>query len=96
MSTFNAAGARLFGGLTGSNLPDQVQDFTRKLGIILDGELRSAPAIWGTVSERVHITGNFTHEEVQDLANLLNAGALPTAIRKVEQRVVDVETQPSQ
>jgi preprotein translocase subunit SecD len=32
---------------------------------------------------------------VQDIVDLLNAGSLPAAIRKVEQRMVDVAQQPS-
>ncbi len=79
---FNSAGGRLFGGLTGNNLPDEVQDFTRKLGIILDGFLYSAPAIQSTIHERGEITGDFTQEEVEDLVGVLNAGALPTALSK--------------
>ncbi len=77
---FNSAGGQLFGGLTGNNLPDKVQDFTRKLGIILDGYLYSAPSIQSAIFDRGEITGSFTKEEVQDLVNVLNAGSLPTAL----------------
>ena len=41
--SFNSVGAQKFGGLTSHNLPDEVQGFRRKLGIILDGELYIAP-----------------------------------------------------
>lgn len=81
---FNKEGGKLFGGLTGNNLPDKAQDFYRKLGIILNGKLYSAPRIMGTVYDRGQITGSFTKQEVQDLVDVLNAGALPVAIRKVE------------
>jgi len=93
--TFNEAGARLLAGLTASNLPDQHSGFSRKLGIIIDGKLHSAPRIMSTVSKEARISGRFTQEEVQDLVDLLNAGPLPTAIRKIEQRVVNIEKQPS-
>jgi SecD/SecF fusion protein len=86
--TFNTRGAQLFGGLTGANLPDKTQDFTRKLGIILDGYLYSAPAIQSPIHDRCEITGSFTEQEVKDLVDIFNAGSLPAAIRKVEQRVV--------
>ena len=79
---FNAAGGQLFGELTSSNLPDEVQDFSRKLGIILDGNLYSAPAIRSTIFDRGEITGSFTEKEVQDLVDVLNAGSLPTALNK--------------
>jgi hypothetical protein len=90
---FGADGAQRFGDLTGGNLPDH--DFHRALGIILDGQLASAPRIMSKVSERGLITGDFTREEAQDIVDLLNAGSLPAPIRKVEQRMVDIGQQPS-
>jgi SecD/SecF fusion protein len=93
--TLDATGGQRFGRLTESNLPDEAQGVRRALGIMVDGELFSAPIIMGKVSEEAQITGDFTQEEAQDLADLLNAGSLPVAIRKVEQRVVDAEQQPS-
>ncbi|NLY03108.1 MAG: protein translocase subunit SecD [Rhodopirellula sp.] len=79
---FNAAGGRLFSGLTSNNLPDEVQEFTRKLGIVLDGYLYSAPSIQSTISQQGEITGEFTKQEVQDLVDVLNAGSLPAALSK--------------
>jgi SecD/SecF fusion protein len=83
---FNAEGGQRFRGLTSANLPDEVQNFTRKLGIILDGKLHSAPSIQSVISDRGEITGNFTKEEVEDLASVLNAGALPAKVRLIEKR----------
>jgi SecD/SecF fusion protein len=80
--TFNTRGGQLFGGLTGENLPDEAQDFSRKLGIILDRYLYSAPAIRSTIYNRGEITGGFTREEVEDLVDVLNAGSLPAALKK--------------
>ena len=81
--SFNAAGARRFGGLTGDNLPTGVnKEFTRKLGIVLDGYLYSAPSIQSTIYERGEITGTFTQQEVEDLVDVLNAGSLPAALKK--------------
>ena len=88
---FNAAGARLFGRLTSLNLPNKALGFYRKLGIILDGRLHSAPRIMTTIRSRGVITDSFTEEEADDLATLLNAGPLPVAVRQVEKRVVDSE-----
>lgn len=89
---FNARGGRLFAGLTGDNLPDQAVQFTRKLGIILDGYLFSAPSIQSQIGERGEITGNFSRQEVEDMVDVLNAGALPFPIRQVEQRIVGSDT----
>jgi len=77
-------GAKRFGALTGGHLPDKTRDFTYKLGIILNGKLYSAPAIQSTIHDRGEITGSFTKQEVQNLVEVLNSGALPVAIRKFE------------
>jgi SecD/SecF fusion protein len=77
---FNSKGAKKFGGLTSTHLPDQVGTFTRKLGIILDGYLHSAPSIQSTIQDRGEITGSFTKQETEDLANVLNSGALPATL----------------
>jgi preprotein translocase subunit SecD len=57
--------------------------FSRKLGIILDGFLVSAPAIRSTISGRGEITGSFSRQEVDDLVDVLNAGSLPAPLVKV-------------
>ena len=77
---FNSLGARKFGGLTSSNLPDETSGFTRKLGIILDGYLYSAPSIQSTIHDRGEITGSFTKKDTDDLVSVLNAGALPATL----------------
>jgi SecD/SecF fusion protein len=79
---FNATGGQLFGELTGNHLPDKLTDFTYKLGIILDGDLYSAPSIQSTIFDHGEITGSFTKEQVQELVNVLNAGSLPAALTK--------------
>jgi SecD/SecF fusion protein len=79
---FNAQGASLFGSLTSENLPDPSTGFARRLGIILDGFMSSAPSIQSTIYDQGEITGDFTQEEVDDLVGVLNAGSLPTALAK--------------
>ena len=80
---FNAKGARLFGRLTGSNLPDPAHaDLKRLLAIVLDDQLRSAPSINSKIEDRGEITGSFTVQETEDLAAVLTAGRLPTTLRK--------------
>jgi SecD/SecF fusion protein len=92
--TFNSEGGMRFGGLTGNNLPEPGQvEFTRKLGIILDGYLYSAPAIRDTIFTHGEITGRFTREEVQDLVDVLNAGSLPA--RLSEQPVSELVIGPT-
>ncbi len=92
--TFTQQGGRLFGRLTGSNLPDP-SGFACQLGIILDGHLHSAPNIQSTIFDLGVIQGQFTREEVEELVGLLNTGSLSVPIRKVEQRIVLPEAEPS-
>ncbi len=88
---FKPAGARLFGRLTSLNLPDEVQDFYRKLAIILDDRLYSAPRIRSTIYDRGVIEmgtprgeaeRRTQQKEVDDLVRVLNAGSLPTALNE--------------
>ncbi len=91
---FNATGARLFGELTGRNIPeDAVTRFRRRLGIILSGSLYSAPNIESTIYDRGEITGNFSKRDVDDLVAVLNAGALPAAL--VPQPISELRTGPT-
>ena len=77
---FDVAGAQYFSALTGRNLPDTATDFSRKLGIILNNKLQSAPNLRAQISDRGQITGRFSSAEVDSLVNILNAGALPAAL----------------
>ena len=59
-----------------------MQGFHRHLAIVLDGYLYSAPTINEPIFESGEINGNFTQAETEDLASVLTAGSLPTALRK--------------
>lgn len=72
---FNIEGARLFGTLTGNNQPRG--SLTRRLGIILDNELLSAPNLQSRISDRGQITGQFTREEVDWIVAVLDQGSMP-------------------
>ncbi len=74
-------GARTFGRLTGSNL-------NRRLAIVLDGIVQSAPVIQSRITDAGRITGQFTRAEAHDLAIVLRAGALPAPIAIEEERTV--------
>ena len=55
----------------------------RALGIFLDNTLISSPQIqMSSYSGRASITGSFTVQEVERLANLLESGALPMPLKK--------------
>lgn len=72
---FNSEGGKLFGDLTGANVD-------RPLAIVLDGNVASAPNINERIGASGSISGNFTHEEAQDVAIALNSGAMPVTPRE--------------
>jgi preprotein translocase subunit SecD len=76
------AGGRQFSELTSANVG-------RRLAIVLDGNLYSAPVIRERIpSGQAQITGGFTSEEATDLAIVLRAGALPAPVQVLEERTV--------
>jgi SecD/SecF fusion protein len=89
--TLDDKGSKLFVGLTGNNLPDAKTGFGRRLGIVLDGRLRSAPRIQSTISAHGEITGNFTEQEVKDLVAVLQAGSMPVRIKQVGKSTVTLK-----
>src|SRR5262249_52178207 len=61
----------------------------RQLAIVLDNYVESAPQIREPITGgRGQITGRFTVEEAQDLANVLRNGALPAPLKLIEERTV--------
>jgi SecD/SecF fusion protein len=80
-------GAVLFGALTGANMPDHQTGHRARLGIILDGELLSAPNIVDRIADRGQITGRFTREEIEFLVGILKAGRLPSILNLELSRV---------
>ncbi len=74
-------GAKAFGRLTGANV-------NRRLAIVLDGKVKSAPVIQSRITDAGRISGRFTREESHDLAIVLRAGALPAPITIEEERTV--------
>lgn len=79
--TFNELGSALFGRLTQDNLPD-TEGFHRKLAILLDGKVRSAPQINSRINGTGIIEGRFDMKEVNELVGVLNAGALEVPLKE--------------
>ncbi|MBT2527316.1 protein translocase subunit SecD [Streptomyces sp. ISL-99] len=72
---FTSAGSKKFQKIT-SQLSQQ-QPPQNQFAIVLDGEVVSAPSVNTTLSANAEISGSFTQESAQDLANILSYGALP-------------------
>ena len=82
--SFNGKGAKLFSDVTRNYMahgPKNPSDRGRQLAIILDDTLVSAPVIQSEIGAHGQITGHFTAAEAQQLANDLNAGALPAPLK---------------
>src|SRR5207244_2958823 len=58
------------------------ENLHRKLAIIFDTELLSAPVIQSQISDRGQITGNFTQEEVDFIVGILKSGSMPVIIEQ--------------
>lgn len=80
--SFNHLGAKKFAEATTKNRG-------RRLAIVLDGKILSAPVINGPITggEGV-VSGNFTVEAATELALMLRAGALPAPLSVIEKRTI--------
>ena len=71
---FNNAGAKQFAEVTKRNIH-------RELAIVLNGELYCAPVIQTEINGgQAEITGHFTTEEAQNIADALTSGSFPFKI----------------
>ena len=78
----NTEGARRWAALTKQNIG-------RGVAIVLDGYVYSAPRVNGEIpGGRSEITGNFTVEDTQDLANVLKSGKMPAPAKIVQEDIV--------
>ncbi len=79
---FDKEGAKSFDQLT-------FQNIGKRLAIVLDGVVHSAPVIRDRIPNgQAQISGNFTAEEAADLSLVLRAGALPAPVKIAEERTV--------
>lgn len=60
----------------------------KRLAIVLDDKVVSAPVIRSRITSSGQITGKFTTEEANDLAVVLRAGALPAPVSILEEQVI--------
>ena len=74
-------GAKKFGDLTGANVG-------RRLAIVLDNKVVSAPVVKNRIDDQGVIEGNFTTQQAADLALVLRSGSLPASLTTMEERTV--------
>jgi preprotein translocase subunit SecD len=79
--TLNQQGADRFKRETGRNVG-------KRLAIILDGIVASAPTIQSQIGAEGVITGRFTAQEADELSKVLRAGALPASLKYLQELTV--------
>ena len=80
--SMNSEGARKWAQLTKANIQ-------RNIAIVLDNLVYSAPNVTDEISGgNSQITGSFTIEETQDLANVLMSGKMPAPAKIVQEDIV--------
>ena len=80
--SMNAEGANTWARMTKDNIGKQI-------AIVLDGMVYSYPTVQSEISGgSSQITGNFTVEEAEDLANVLKSGKLPAPATIIQEQVV--------
>ncbi len=78
----NNEGSKIWCEVTGDNVDNHI-------GIVVDNGVVSAPVINDKIcGGSTQISGSFTIEEAQDLANMLEIGELPAKVEIVEEEVV--------
>lgn len=80
--TMNSRGSKIWGKMTTDNVGKFV-------AVVLDDQVYTAPRVNDAITTgRTSISGNFTVDEAQDLANVLKAGKLPAAAHIIQSEIV--------
>ena len=80
--TMNDTGARQWARVTQQNL-------NKSVAIVLDDQVYSYPNVNSVIEGgRSQITGNFTHEEAKDLANVLKSGKMAARVNIASESVI--------
>ncbi len=81
----NGEGARKWGQIT----TEAAQDNNREIAISLDNKVVSAPSVNGAITGgNSAITGDFSQQEGNDLAKILEIGKLPAQTKIIQEQVV--------
>ncbi len=80
--TMNTSGSKIWSKMTEENIG-------KPIAIVLDNVVYSAPNVISKIDAgNSSISGSFTTEEAQDLANILKSGKLPAPAKIVQEQVV--------
>ena len=78
--TMTVVGAQKLLALTAANQPES--GFKRRMAIMMDGRVLSAPSLNSPISNNGVIEGRFTREEVDFMSSVLKSGRLPAVLGK--------------
>ncbi|MGW2701971.1 protein translocase subunit SecD [Streptomyces sp. NPDC001340] len=79
--TFTSSGSKKFADITAELAKKTTPQ--NEFGIVLDGEVVSSPFVQTAISGgQAEISGSFTQQEAQSLANMLSYGALPLSFKE--------------
>lgn len=79
--TLNSQGASKIRKFSSANIG-------KRMAVVLDERIETAPTIQDVLSYDNQITGNYTIEEVNDMALVLRSGALPAPLKYLEERTI--------
>ncbi|MEM9837099.1 MAG: protein translocase subunit SecDF [Bacteroidota bacterium] len=83
--SMNSEGGRIWSQWTARAAADQ----NRQVAILLDGEVVSAPSVRVQIDGgNTSITGNFSVQEADDLANILKIGSLPATTQIIQESII--------
>jgi preprotein translocase subunit SecD len=77
--TLRTEGANKLATWTGANI-------NQYIGVVLNDEIKSIAFIKSQISDSGEISGRFTKQSAEDLAQILNSGPLPAPVRIIEER----------
>lgn len=78
---FSSSGSKKFADITGQLAKNQSPQ--NEFGIVLDGQVVSSPFVQNAITGgQAEISGSFTQQEAQNLANMLSYGALPLSFKE--------------
>lgn len=63
-------------------------NINKRLAVVLDNQVRTAPTIQSKISDNGQITGAANQQDANDLALVLRAGSLPASIIYIDERTV--------
>ena len=87
--TMNGEGAKKWANITGDIVANRDQNKSRQVAIVLDGQVYSFPNVNDKIEGgRSQITGNFTPEEANDLANVLKSGKMVARVNIASESVI--------